>query len=206
MNQITTERKPSAKTVLLKAARQVLLAEGYSGLSTRAIAAVANTQMSQIRYHFGSKEGMVLALFEYMNAQLIERQTSLMTDPNISLSTKWDVACDYLDADISSGYVRVLHEMLAVGFSNPKVGEAVQTSLHQWTDLLAKLVRQVKKSHGSLGPFDAEDIAAIISMVFIGGEALILLGSEDHGVPVRRALRRFGQIIRQFESNENSGE
>jgi DNA-binding transcriptional regulator YbjK len=72
MNQKTLDQKPSIKTILLEAAKRVLMAEGNGGLSTRAIAA-ADTQMSQTRYHFGSKEGMVLALFVYMNAQLIER-------------------------------------------------------------------------------------------------------------------------------------
>ena len=64
---------------LLDAAQQVLLEEGYSGLSTRRVAEAAGTQMSQIQYHFGSKEGMILALFEYLNDQLIDRQTKTLT-------------------------------------------------------------------------------------------------------------------------------
>ena len=88
MNDSPTLEMHQSKIELLEAAKRVLLSEGYSGLATRAIASAANTQMSQIRYHFGSKEGIVLALFEHMNAQLIERQTGLMTDPSISLSTK----------------------------------------------------------------------------------------------------------------------
>ena len=65
----TTTQMNSTKVTLLEAAKHVLMTEGYSGLSTRAIATAANTQMSQIRYHFGSKEGMVLALYEYMTGQ-----------------------------------------------------------------------------------------------------------------------------------------
>lgn len=195
-----------SKLALLEAAKTVLLSDGYAGLSTRAIAGKAETQMSQIRYHFGSKEGMVLALFEYMNTQLIERQTGLMSDPNISLSTKWEVACDYLDADIDSGYVRVLHEMLAVGFSNSKVRTAVQVSLQQWTDLLTQLVSQIETNGGTLGPFEVKDISAIIMSAFLGGEALFLIGSEEQGVPVRRALRRFGHVIRLFETEMAEGE
>ena len=66
--------RPNPKVELLEAAKRVLLEQGYAGLSTRAVAAEAGTQMSQIRYHFGSKEGMVLALFEHMNEALIARQ------------------------------------------------------------------------------------------------------------------------------------
>jgi hypothetical protein len=62
---------------------------------------------------------MVLALFEYMNAQLVERQANFFIDPGLPLSTKWDVACDYLDADLASGYVRVLQEMIAAAWAHP---------------------------------------------------------------------------------------
>ena len=205
MNDSPTLEMNQSKIELLEAAKRVLLSEGYSGLATRAIASAANTQMSQIRYHFGSKEGIVLALFEHMNAQLIERQTGLMTDPSISLSTKWDLACDYLDADINSGYVRVLHEMLAVGYSNLKVGKAVRISLALWVDLLTQLVRDCEGLDIALDPFSAEDVSALVHAAFIGGEAQVLIGSEGHGVPTRRALRKFGQVIRFFETKSNSG-
>ena len=103
MARVTAERVKETKRELLEAAQQVLLEEGYSGLSTRRVAEAAGTQMSQIQYHFGSKEGMILALFEYLNAQLIDRQTRTFNNPDLSVSQKWAASCDYLDDDISSG-------------------------------------------------------------------------------------------------------
>ena len=47
---------------------------GFSGLSTRAVAAESGTQMSQIRYHFGSKEGLVPGLLASMSAPLTARR------------------------------------------------------------------------------------------------------------------------------------
>lgn len=188
------------KITLLEAAKVVLLAEGYSGLSTRAIAAAAGTQMSQIRYHFGSKEGMVLALFEYLTDQLIERQTGLFTDPSISLSKKWDVACDYLDEDIESGYVRVMLELTAVSWSNPQMAEAVRATFTLWQSLHINLAREFEQKYGSLGPFEAEDFAALVGSMFIGIEALIMLGDEDSSPPFRRAIRRIGKVIHYFET------
>lgn len=190
----------STKITLLEAAKKVLLAEGYPGLSTRAIATAADTQMSQIRYHFGSKEGMVLALYEYMTDQLIERQTGLFTDPSIPLSQKWDVACDYLDEDIASGYVRVMLELTAVSWSNPQMAEAVRASLNLWQGLHFNLAREFQQKYGSLGPFDAEDMAALVGPMFIGIESIILLGNEDGSPPFRRAIRRIGNVIHYFET------
>ena len=52
------------------------------GLSTRDVAAAAGVPLSQIHYHFGSKQGLVLALFEYLNAQLLDRQNATVRRPD----------------------------------------------------------------------------------------------------------------------------
>jgi AcrR family transcriptional regulator len=155
--------------------------------------------MSQIRYHFGSKEGMVLALFQYMNQQLIARQSDLFTDPAIPLSEKWNQACDYLDQDLASGYVRVLQEMIAVGWSNETIGDAVRRSLRMWRDLHVALAEEFRERHGSLGPFEPEDIAALVGQLFIGGENYVRLGSEAAGTPVRQAQRKIGRVLKTSE-------
>ena len=205
MARVTALKAQATRTGLLEAAKQVLRTQGYAGLSTRAVAAVARAPMSQIQYHFGSKEGMVLALFEYMNAQLLARQTAMFADPGLTLSQKWDRACDYLDDDLASGYVRVLQELLAAGWSNPEIGRVVGDGLKGWLALLTDLAREAEDRYGPLGPFAAEDIAALVGQSFIGAEAVLLLGLEDRGLPVRRALRRFGHVIRWMENQESRG-
>lgn len=205
MEQQVTSQLNTAKVALLEAAKTVLLAEGFSGLSTRAIATAANTQMSQIRYHFGSKDGIVLALYTYMTDQLIERQSNLFIDPNMSLSIKWEVACDYLDADIESGYVRVLQELMAVGYANEDVRNLLRDGFSLWRDLHIQLAEEFAETYGSLGPFEPEDLAALVGSLFIGAEALILLECEDELRPVRRALRRLGEVIRFFETQADLG-
>ena len=202
MARVTAERVKETKRELLDAAQRVLLAEGYSGLSTRRVAEAAGTQMSQIQYHFGSKEGMILALFEYLNGQLIDRQTRTFENENLSVSEKWALSCDYLDEDIASGYVRVLMELTAAGWSNPAISAAVRAAYAQWRALILKLTRQIERENGSLGPFTAEEIGALVSASFIGAEAAIMLGYESPEIPFRDALRRFGKVIEYFEETK----
>ena len=105
--------KAETGTIVLEAAKKILRQNGYSKLSTRDVAAAAGVPLSQIHYHFGSKQGMVLALFEHLNSQLLDRQAALFGEATLKLSEQWDQACDYLDDDIASGYVRVLQELIA---------------------------------------------------------------------------------------------
>ena len=148
---------------------------------------------------------MVLALFESLNAQLLERQTAMFTDPSLSLSQQWDRACDYLDDDLATGYVRVLQELSAAGWANPEIGRVVRDGMMGWINLLTGLARRARERFGSLGPFTPEDIAALVGAAFFGMEAYLLLGLEDRGMPLRRSLRRFGDVIRGLEEQANQG-
>jgi AcrR family transcriptional regulator len=192
-------KKVETSTALLEAAKKVLRQNGYSGLSTRDVAAAAGVPLSQIHYHFGSKQRMVLALFEYLNAQLLDRQNALFHDPTLKISEQWDRACDYLDDDIASGYVRVLQELIAAGWADTEVAKVVRTGLLIWFDLITDLARKADRELGGLGPFSAQETAALIGCAFVGGESLYLIGGERKGVPVRQALRRFGDLIRTAE-------
>ena len=184
---------------LLEAAKKVLRQNGYAGLSTRDVAAAAGVPLSQIHYHFGSKQGLVMALFEYLNAQLLDRQDAMFGDPTLKLSERWDRACDFLDEDIASGYVRVLQELIAASWSDPAVAKVVRTGINGWIELIVSLARQAVQQFGSIGPFTPEEFGAAAANAFIGAESLYLLGFEKKGVPVRQALRRFGDVIRFAE-------
>ena len=205
MAGVAAAKVEATRTSILDAARSVLRDRGYASLSTREVAAVAGVPLSQIHYHFGSKQGMVLALFEYMNARLLDRQKAMFADPGLALSEQWDLACDYLDDDLATGYVRVLQELLAVGWANPDIGRVVRDGVMGWIKLLTDLARRAQDNYGSLGPFTPEDIAALVGAAFIGMEAYLLLGLEEQGLPLRRSLRRFGDVIRVLEAQGNQG-
>jgi AcrR family transcriptional regulator len=196
-------KKIETSTSLLEAAKKVLRQNGYAGLSTRDVANAAGVPLSQIHYHFGSKQKMVLALFEYLNAQLLERQNALFQDPTLKLSEQWDRACDYLDDDIASGYVRVLQELIAASWADAEVAKVIRAGLLIWFNLLTQLARKAERELGGVGPFSAEEVAALVSCAFIGGESLYLLGAEKKGVPMREALRRFGELLRMAESGSS---
>jgi AcrR family transcriptional regulator len=192
-------KKPVTSTALLEAAKKVLRQNGYSGLSTRDVAAAAGIPLSQIHYHFGSKQGLVMALFEHLNAQLLDRQNALFGDPALKLSEQWDRACDYLDDDIASGYVRVLQELMAASWADAEVAKVVRAGTMGWVDLIVGVARKAEEVLGGLGPFTPEEAGAFAANAFIGAESLYLLGLEKKGFPVRQALRRVGELIRMAE-------
>jgi AcrR family transcriptional regulator len=188
--------------VLLEAARVRILADGYAGLSTRKVAAEAGVPLSQLHYHFGSKAGLILALLEEENRRRLERQTTMYSRDE-PLWRRYERACDVLEDDLDSGYVRVLQEMIAAGWSNPQLGDAVRELLAGWYDLLIDVARQTERAHGPLGPFTAEEAGTLIGNAFIGSEALLLLGFSSEQLPIRTALRRIGLLIKAIEEEQH---
>lgn len=191
-------RTEATRASILEAARERLLADGFAGLSTRKVAESAGVPLSQLHYHFGSKQQLILELLEEENRRRLARQSQMYAQ-DAPLWVRYEQACDFLEDDLDSGYVGVLQEMIAVGWSNPEVGAKVRDVLSGWVELLTDVAREAEARHGSLGPFTAEEVGALIGQMFIGGEAMLLLGFERQQWPVRAALRRISVVIRHYE-------
>jgi AcrR family transcriptional regulator len=191
-------RAGDTRTLIIDAARSRLLADGYAGLSTRKVAEEARVPLSQLHYHFGSKQGLILALFAEENERRLARQRRMYAE-DAPLWQRYERACDYLEDDLDSGYVRVLQEMIAAGWSNAEIRGAVRELLGGWFALLADVAREAEHRHGPLRPFTAEEISTLVGTAFIGSEALLLLGFDRQVLPIRSALRRVGVLIRRLE-------
>jgi len=190
-----SDRATDTPVQILEAARGCLLADGYAKLSTRKVADAAGVRLSQIHYHFGSRQGLVLALLDHENARLVGRQRQMYT-ADAPLWKRYEQACDFLDDDIASGYVRVLQEMIAAGWSDTTVAKQVLGLMQSWQTVLEEVASSTR---ARLGPLTAEDAAALVGMSFLGGEALILLGDETWARRVRTALRSLVVVIRHLE-------
>jgi AcrR family transcriptional regulator len=193
--------EPQTRTTILAAAKAALLETGYASLSTRKIAVTARVPLSQIHYHFGSKQNLVLEVLDEENRRLLDRQTRMYGE-DVPLWKQWEQACDFLDDDLESGYVRVLQEMVAAGWSNEEIAEAVRAEVRGWADLLTTVADRASQRIGALGPFTSAEVAALVALCFLGAETMILLGMDEEAMPSRTALRRIGELLRALEDSD----
>jgi AcrR family transcriptional regulator len=190
----------AARHTLLQAAETCLLRDGYAGLTTRAVAAAAGTPLSQIHYHFRSKQGLVLALLEHQNEKLLKRQVKTL-GAEAPLSARWLQACDHLEEDLKSGYVRVLQEILAAGYSDANVAEAARHVLDGWFLLLTTVGAELQATVPALKSLQARDIATLVGLAFIGAETLTLIGMD---LPIQPSLRAVGKALKTLEADDAS--
>ena len=189
------------RTTIVEAARASLLGDGYAALSTRRIAELAGVPLSQLHYHFGSKRQLILAVLDAENARLLQRQRRMYDTPE-PLWVRWELACDFLDEDLASGYVRILQEMIAAGWSDAEVARIVREMLGAWFALLADVARAEQAQGGDLGPFTPDEVAALMGTPFLGAEELLLLGVTDATLPIRSALRKVGRLLRSVAAED----
>jgi AcrR family transcriptional regulator len=200
---VTANRSETA-ILLLEAAQRCLERHGVAGLSTRKVAEEAGMPLSQIHYHLGSKRGLLLALLAFQNQKLLARQEAMFAQSE-PLWQRWMRACDYLEDDLASGYVRVLQEMIAAGWADPEIAAEVRRNLRGWYQLLTEVAAEAAERLGGLGPFEPAEAAALAGHVFIGAEALILLGVSEEEMPSRSALRKVGELLRTLEPGPDGG-
>jgi AcrR family transcriptional regulator len=191
------------RSAIVRAARGRLLADGYANLSTRRVADAAGVPLSQIHYHFGSKRQLILAVLAAENERLLRRQREMFDAPE-PLWVRWDLACDFLDADLESGYVRILQEMIAAGWSDPEVAGAVRGMISGWYGLLADVARREEANGVDLHGFTPDEVAALMATPFLGAEEMILLGVSETTLPLRSALRKVGVLLRAVAAPDSN--
>lgn len=70
---IGNPRSDATRSALITAATEVFARSGFESVGTRDIAAAASVHPALISYHFGSKDGLYLAVFEHIAATMEER-------------------------------------------------------------------------------------------------------------------------------------
>lgn len=73
-------RGDSTRDALIAAAITVFSRDGFHAASTRAIALEAGANQALIGYHFGGKQGLYHAVFEFITAKMTSRMSPLVTE------------------------------------------------------------------------------------------------------------------------------
>lgn len=82
---IVAEEASDTKTRLLRVAERMFADQGFNGVSLRQLTAAAGVNLAAVNYHFGSKEGLLAAIFESrcrpMNEERLARLEACAEEP-----------------------------------------------------------------------------------------------------------------------------
>ena len=188
----------TTRAAILRAARDRLVEVGYANLNVRDIARQAGVNHALIGYHFHGKQQLVLAVLDEANRQLLERQTR-MYQATASASQQWQQACDFYEEDLSSGFVRLLMELMGASFHDTELRREFVPRLSHWHRLVEAAVKDfIAESRLEL-PVSAEAISAGIVWFWTGMEASMMLGIGEKEGHQREALAAMATLLRRVE-------
>ena len=192
-------RGDATRRRIVDAARDVLLERGHAAASTRAVADEAGVRLSLVHYHFGGKQGLLLEVLQRENELLLQRQQRLYADPG-PMADKWRVACDFLDEDVRSGYVRVLWELWAAGLADEELAAGWRAAMAGWRSLLESLFAAWSQEIGLDLPISPRAVETQMANLFEGIEIELLAGVPPEEAPHREVLDAIGVLIERAEA------
>jgi AcrR family transcriptional regulator len=192
-------RGEATRRRIVDAARDVLLERGHAAASTRAVADEAGVRLSLVHYHFGGKQGLLLEVLQRENELLLARQHKLYATPG-PLAEKWRTACDFLDEDVRSGYVRVLWELWAAGLADEELAAGWRAAMDEWRSLLESVFAAWAEETGVELPLSSRAVATLVANLFEGIEIELLAGVPPQDAPHHEVLDAIGVLIERAEA------
>ena len=156
---------------ILDAALQALRDEGIAGISARNIARHGGFNQALIFYHFGSVEGLLVAVARSES----ERRSALYAPALAEVSSLPElvaVARRLHDEEFQAGTVAALTQMLAGAVGSEDLSRGIAESLRPWTTLVGETIDRLLADtpFGTLVPRD--DLTSGLAALFLGIELL----------------------------------
>jgi AcrR family transcriptional regulator len=193
----------STREDILAAARTILIRDGSGRLSTHSVAAEAGVNQSLIHYHFRTREGLLEALVQQMNEDLLARQRQMYARPDMTLAEKWQRAVEFYRVDLESGYVRTLLELAAHGFSNAAVAARVRELFNGWRSLLREVIAEVLRDL-RIESVTADEVTGMLTSYWWGMELQHLLDVPEEEGHLWSATETIGRLLGELERSRRT--
>lgn len=173
-----SDTRQTNESLLLNAAEQLLMDEGFAAITTRKLAEKAGVNLGLIHYYFGSMEELFLRVLERFTDKLTKRQRAMYAS-SASYPEKWREAMGYLDAD--KPYQKIWWELQAMSWNRPEFQKRVATVHAAWRDAMRDAV-STTISRYSLERLGLS-LDAWITLIVTVNEGIILerLAGIEHG-------------------------
>ena len=125
---------------LLSAAVDYVVEHGLAGLSLRELAAAIGTSHRMLIYHFGSKEGLVVAVVQAVEAAQLEQLERLAADPDVPASKGMRLMWKRFTDPAMWPHERLFFEVYSQALQGrPGTTSVLDRIVDSWVDPLAEL-------------------------------------------------------------------
>jgi AcrR family transcriptional regulator len=135
------KEKTDKKDHILDVAERIFAEHGFDGASTRMISGEAGVNMAMLNYYFGSKEGLLLSIFERRTSTFRSLIQHIGNNENIS---SWQKVTEYIEAYIgrvfnNNCFQKMIHQEMAVrrtGELADKITDMIMQNVFEFRKIL----------------------------------------------------------------------
>jgi AcrR family transcriptional regulator len=179
---------------ILDAALQALRDEGIAAVSARAIARRGGFSQALIFYHFGSVEGLLVAV-----ARRESERRSTLYAPALREATSLPelvaVGRRLHDEEFASGSVAALTQMLAGAARSEDLARDIWDALEPWTTLVGETVERLLAGTPYKDVLSVEDLTAVLTALFLGIELFTGLNPDQPGSTLFTTMESVAALI-----------
>jgi AcrR family transcriptional regulator len=165
------------RTRILDAALQALRSDGIAGVSARAIARHGGFNQALIFYHFGSVEGLLVAV-----ARRESERRSALYAPALRRATSLPelvrVARHLHEEEFASGSVAALTQMLAGAARSEDLARGTWDAMEPWTTLVGETIERLIAGTPYKDVLPVADLTSAVTALFLGIELYAGLDPE----------------------------
>jgi AcrR family transcriptional regulator len=179
---------------IVTAALQALRDNGIAGISARTIARHGGFNQALIFYHFGSVEGLLMAVARHES----ERRSALYAPAlreATSLPELVAVARRLHDEEFASGSVAALTQMLAGAARSDDLARGIWEALDPWTTLVGETIERLLAETPYREVLPVADLTSAVTALFLGIELLTGLDPNAHGSTIFTTMESVAAVV-----------
>lgn len=170
MSQTQQERKAQTRALLLSAAADLFAEHGIDAVSVDAVAEAAGRTSGAVYAHFGSKQGLLLALLDWWKDSVLTMllaEVAVTESPSGQLAAVWDNLAAPQDDELAR-WSLLEHELWLRAARDPEVADAIRVRNGEARRYSTRQVASWVSSVGARPVAGPEDMAVLIKALLTG--------------------------------------
>ncbi|MGP2360099.1 TetR family transcriptional regulator [Acinetobacter junii] len=165
--------KDQRREMILQAAMNVALNEGFSAMTVRRIATEAQTSTGQVHHHFASNSHLKAEAFVKLMKQLDEIETQVITTSYLQRVSLL-LGCENIEQ--VQPYLRLWNEAEVLIDQDVEIKNAYNIAMQDWHTSIVNMIEEGKAANEFSSTSESQDIAWRLIAFVCGLEGIYKLG------------------------------
>lgn len=163
---------------IVDAALQTLRAEGYAGVSARTIASTGSFSPALVFYHYGSVDGLLLAVLDRVSGERLTRYEARLHDVS-SLRTLAAALEELYGEDLELGQLTAVQEIVGAMAFDPQLGREIASRMQPWMTFAEQLAARIMGGSPLAGMVDPAIVGSAVIALYMGLEIVTRMQGGD---------------------------